>query len=155
MSRRAQAVIDTPLGRLRLAAENGALVAVDFTRAAPVPPRDAVTREAARQIREYFAGRRRQFALPLAPAGTAFQRRVWRALAAIPFGRTLTYGELARRLGTSPRAVGGACRANPLPLVVPCHRVVAVSGPGGYAGHTRGPVAARKRALLRHEGVLP
>ncbi len=85
--------------------------------------------------------------------GTAYQRRVWDALRAIPAGTVLTYGELARRLGTAPRAVGGACRANPCPIFVPCHRVVAAHGRGGFAGATSGRWLVIKEILLRHEGV--
>ena len=89
--------------------------------------------------------------LPLADAPTPFAARVRRALMAIPPGWTRTYGELARELGTSARAIGMACRANPLPIVVPCHRVVAVAAPGGYAGASNGPLPDFKRALLAHE----
>jgi methylated-DNA-[protein]-cysteine S-methyltransferase len=89
----------------------------------------------------------------VAPAGTPFQRRVWQRLSAIPAGETLTYGALARELGTSARAVGGACRTNPIPLVIPCHRVVATNGLGGYSGERGGDWLAKKRWLLAHEGV--
>lgn len=91
--------------------------------------------------------------LPIEPAGTPFQRRVWAALSAIPSGKTLTYGQLAKQLGSSPRAVGQACRNNPIPILVPCHRVLSAQGLGGYSGHTDGVEMARKRWLLRHEGV--
>jgi methylated-DNA-[protein]-cysteine S-methyltransferase len=87
--------------------------------------------------------------------GTLFQRRVWRRLMQIPPGETMTYGELAQELNSSPRAVGNACRANPCPLVVPCHRVVGKQGLGGFAGKTSGPKLQMKIWLLAHEGVLP
>jgi len=90
--------------------------------------------------------------LPIELQGTPFQRRVWKALREIPPGRTITYSELARQLGTGARAVGGACRANPCPIVVPCHRVVAVNGLGGFSGDTSGRKLEIKRWLLRHEG---
>lgn len=83
--------------------------------------------------------------------GTPFQQRVWQALCTIPWGETLSYGELARRLGSSPRAVAGACRANPVPLLVPCHRVTAKQGLGGYMGQSSGEGLAIKQWLLRHE----
>ncbi len=83
--------------------------------------------------------------------GTAFQLRVWQALEAIPAGVTLTYGELARRLKTSPRAIGAACRNNPIPVIVPCHRVVASNGDGGYMGKTTGREVNVKQWLLAHE----
>src|ERR1700688_3149557 len=90
-----------------------------------------------RQLREYFAGKRTEFSLPLAPEGTAFQRSVWRQLQAIPYGETISYGELARRVGNpkASRAVGSANGANPLPIVIPCHRVIAGDGTlGGFGG---------------------
>jgi methylated-DNA-[protein]-cysteine S-methyltransferase len=93
--------------------------------------------EAARQLREYFAGKRAQFDLLLAPEGTAFQRDVWRQLQEIPYGETISYGELARRVGNpkASRAVGSANGANPLPIVIPCHRVIAGDGTlGGFGG---------------------
>jgi methylated-DNA-[protein]-cysteine S-methyltransferase len=92
-------------------------------------------------------------ALPTAPAGSPFQRRVWQAISAIPSGRTRTYGEIAAELGSAPRAVGGACRANPYPLLVPCHRVIGAAGLGGFAGDASGRLIAIKRWLLAHEGV--
>ena len=106
------------------------------------------------QLRDYFADPRKGFSVPLALRGTPFQRRVWRALMTIPPGEVRTYGLLARHLGTSARAIGGACRANPVPVIVPCHRVVASRGLGGYAGHTGGDVLAIKDWLLEHESHL-
>jgi methylated-DNA-[protein]-cysteine S-methyltransferase len=107
-----------------------------------------------RQLGAYFRDPRFRFDLPMESAGTPFQRRVWEVLRAIPSGETRTYGALAAELGTSPRAVGGACRANPVPLVVPCHRVVAADGLGGFSGATAGPRLAAKRWLLVHEGSI-
>jgi methylated-DNA-[protein]-cysteine S-methyltransferase len=106
-----------------------------------------------RQLNEYFESRATDFDLPLALQGTLFQRRLWAELIRIPFGQTRTYGEIARLLGSSPRAVGQACRANPCPIVVPCHRVVAIKGLGGFSGDTSGRKLAVKRWLLDHEGV--
>ena len=109
--------------------------------------------EAARQLTEYFAGERREFALPLAPSGTPFRRRVWQAMQAIPYGQTRSYGDLARALDSAPRAVGGACGANPIPLVIPCHRVVGAGGAlGGFSG---GAGCDTKRQLLALERALP
>ena len=104
-------------------------------------------------LARYFRDGRAGLDLPLAPAGTPFQHRVWQALRAIPPGTTRTYGELARELGTSARAIGGACRANPCLIAVPCHRVVAQDGLGGFAGERGGKRLAVKRWLLRHEGA--
>ena len=117
---------------------------------------DALGWEVARQLREYFAGRRRDFDLPLAPEGTEFRRRVWEALRTIPFGETRTYRDVAAQVG-APRgmqAIGQANRHNRIPIVIPCHRVVAVGGIGGYSGD--GPTGKKvdtKRWLLRHEGA--
>jgi len=91
--------------------------------------------------------------VPVEPAGTAFQCRVWRELQTIARGQTRTYGEIARSLGTSARAVGGACRANPILLLVPCHRVVPVAGTGGFSGASRGHWPAVKAWLLEREGA--
>jgi methylated-DNA-[protein]-cysteine S-methyltransferase len=137
---------------LRLTARSGALTALDWAGAAAASGQpeagDLVLAEAARQIAAYFAGRLKGFTLPLAPAGTPFQRRVWAALEEIRFGETVTYGDLARRLGTTPRPVGGACGRNPLPIVIPCHRVLGSDRDGGYSG--KGGVAT-KDWLLGHE----
>lgn len=112
----------------------------------PVSP---VLAQAAAQLAEYFAGQRQNFTIPLAPRGTPFQQEVWRALCAIPYGQTRSYGQLAAALGrpSAARAVGGACRRNPIWLMIPCHRVVGASGSlTGYAGGLE-----RKKALLALE----
>jgi len=116
---------------------------------------DALGWAAATQLREYFAGTRRDFDLPLAPAGTDFQRRVWTSLSAIPFGETRTYGDVAAAVGCkAARAIGQANRRNPIPIVIPCHRVLASAGIGGYSGEDGdGKELDTKRWLLRHEGV--
>jgi methylated-DNA-[protein]-cysteine S-methyltransferase len=119
---------------------------------------DELGRNVARQLREYFAGSRKAFDLPLAPAGTEFQRRVWQALCLIPAGETRSYGQVAAEMGIpkSPRPVGQANRRNPIPIVIPCHRVLAANGAlGGYMGRWggEGDSAAIKRWLLRHEGA--
>ena len=115
-------------------------------------PQTPLAAEAARQLRAWLADPAFRFSLPLPPAGTAFQRRVWAAIAAIPPGETRTYGALARGIGSGPRAVGNACGANPYPVVVPCHRVVAAAGKlGGFARHCDGFLPEVKRWLLNHE----
>lgn len=106
-----------------------------------------------RQLTDYFRDPSTTFDLPLALIGTRFQCKVWTLLRTIPAGTTRTYGDLARELGSAARAVGQACRANPCPIVVPCHRVVAARGLGGFAGETSGPGLSVKRWLLEHEGV--
>ena len=115
----------------------------------PAPP---LAKEAVRQLRAWLKDPRFEFGLPLAPAGTHFQRRVWDQIAAIPPGRTLTYGEVATAIRSGPRAVGNACGANPYPIVVPCHRVVGANqGLGGFARQRGGFLLDIKRWLLLHE----
>ncbi len=155
--------IPSPLGDLTIFEDDGAIVSLDFGRAGQFPRANksraaggtqkpsSLLRRAARQLDEYFDGTRTAFDLPLAPAGTPFQRRVWARLSAIPAGRVETYGAIARKLKSGARAVGTACGANPIPVLIPCHRVVGQDGRlGGYSGD--GGVAT-KRWLLAHEGV--
>jgi methylated-DNA-[protein]-cysteine S-methyltransferase len=116
-------------------------------------PDNAIAERAVRQIERYLADPHFRFTLPLAVAGTPFRRRVWGALEGIPVGESRTYGELARQLHTAPRAVGGACGANNIALVIPCHRVVGRMGSlGGFMHAVDGDPLAIKRWLLRHEG---
>lgn len=139
------AYLETPIGTLLIAGDAGAVCRITFPqRGRAVKPgpewqesQSGPVGEAARQLREYFAGERAEFDLPLAPEGTAFQRAVWRQLQQIPYGQTISYGELARRVGNpkASRAVGSANGANPLPIVIPCHRVIAGDGTlGGFGG---------------------
>jgi methylated-DNA-[protein]-cysteine S-methyltransferase len=116
-----------------------------------VSPKTLLAQKAARQLEAYRADPDTRFDLPLHIEGTPFQRRLWAALCEIPRGKTLTYGELARRLGGEPRAVGQACGDNRLPVVIPCHRVVAANGLGGFAHATGGYLLEAKRWLLAHE----
>ena len=149
----ARCTIESPVGPLTITAEGGVITAVDFGAGAGACPNAGVLAEAARQLTEYFAGERREFALPLAPSGTPFRLRVWAAMQAIPYGQTRSYGDLARALDSAPRAIGGACGANPIPLVIPCHRVVGAGGAlGGFSG---GAGCDTKRQLLALERALP
>ena len=116
-----------------------------------VPPKNALAEQAARQLEAYLADPDARFDLPLHIEGTPFQKRLWAALCEIPRGKTLTYGELAKRLGGEARAVGQACGDNRLPIVIPCHRVVAANGLGGFAHATGGYLLEAKRWLLAHE----
>jgi len=128
-----------------------------FPQADPVTTRNddpALVDRIVTQLNEYLNDPGKGFSLPLNLQGSVFQRRVWRALMDIPPGETRTYGMLARNMGTSARAIGGACRSNPVPIIVPCHRVVAAHGLGGYAGHTGGALLAIKNWLLEHESRL-
>jgi methylated-DNA-[protein]-cysteine S-methyltransferase len=138
--------VGTPIGTLWLARDEHGLAGVAFEGRAEAASRDELLLDAAEQLRAYFAGELERFELPLSPGGTDFQRRVWHAVEAIPYGTTTTYSALAASLGSpaASRAVGAANGRNPLPIVVPCHRVVGSSGAlTGYGGGL-----ARKRALL-------
>jgi methylated-DNA-[protein]-cysteine S-methyltransferase len=159
---RAHVIVDSPVGALTLVAERGKLIGLymDAQRHAPdqtdlgVPgdPADEPFTSAAKQLAAYFAGELTDFDLPLAPAGTHFQRRVWEALRTIPYGQTLSYGQLARQIGSpaASRAVGLANGRNPLAVVVPCHRVVGADGSlTGYGGGLD-----RKRFLLNLEQTV-
>lgn len=153
----AQALVDTPLGRVRLARTAKGLAGLWFegqkhhpgALRAPLRPDDPLLRDAAAQLQRFFAGEASSFELPLDLQGTPFQRAVWQALQRIPAGRTCSYGELARTLGAprAVRAVGAAVARNPASLVVPCHRVIGRDGSlTGYAGGL-----PRKRSLLALE----
>ena len=149
----ARCTIESPVGPLTVTAAEGTITAVDFGAGGGSSPNSGVLAEAARQLTEYFAGTRRAFDLPLAPHGTSFRLKVWAAMQAIPYGQTRSYGDLARDLDSAPRAVGGACGANPIPLIIPCHRVVGARGAlGGFSG---GAGCDTKRQLLALEGALP
>jgi methylated-DNA-[protein]-cysteine S-methyltransferase len=141
--------IDSPVGRLTIHAAQDAVVAIgwgDQESGEPAP----LLAEARRQLEAYFEGRLSRFDLPLRPAGSPFDQRVWAAMRQIPHGQTRSYGELAMDVGSAPRAVGRACGHNPIPIVIPCHRVLARSGLGGYSGGTG---LATKRILLGLEGA--
>ena len=149
----ARRTIESPVGPLTITAEDDAITAVDFGAGGGPCPNGGVLAEAARQLTEYFDGARRAFELPLTPHGTPFRLKVWEAMQAIPYGETRSYGDLARDLDSAPRAVGGACGANPIPLIIPCHRVVGAGGTlGGFSG---GAGCDTKRQLLALEGALP
>lgn len=141
----------TPIGDITVSEDAGRIVALDWGwgRDQTATP---LLRRARAQLEAYFDGAGFTFDLPLAPAGTPYQQRVWAALCRIPPGQTRSYGEIARAAGGSPRSVGGASAANPIPILIPCHRVVASAGLGGYSG-AGGP--ATKRALLALETEAP
>jgi methylated-DNA-[protein]-cysteine S-methyltransferase len=150
----ARAIVDSPIGPLGLAASDTGLTGVFFDGRRIAPSGSSpVLADAARQLEEYFAGERTSFDLPLELHGTGFQRQCWLALATIPYGQTVSYGEQARRLGLGPdaaRAVGAANGRNPIPIVLPCHRVIGADGSlTGFGGGL-----PTKRFLLEHEGAL-
>ena len=142
-----QLSLHTPLGDLTVSEEEGAIVAVDWGWGRDQHETELLL-EAREQLQAYFDGRRTGFDLKLAPRGTAYRRLVWAALCAIPPGQTRSYAEIARVAGGSARSVGQANGANPIPVLIPCHRVVAAAGLGGYSG---GDGLATKRFLLQLE----
>ena len=149
--------MNSPLGTLSLTAEDDALIGLTIgTRADRVPdekPQHPVLVRAVRQLTEYFAGTRTHFDLPVAVTGTPFQEKVWSALQTIPYGHSMGYQELglAAGVGKAPRAVGGAVGANPLPIIIPCHRVLASNN--SITGYSGGEGIPTKVALLDLEGV--
>ena len=154
---RYQAIVGTRAFALGVCCSDDEITSIEFLEPqqeqAPTTPLAA---EAVRQLITYLRDPSIEFTLPLRASGTVFQRRVWEQIAAIPPGKTHTYGQLAKNLKNAPRAVGQACGANPFPLVVPCHRVVATGGGlGGFARHGGGFLLDVKRWLLQHEHSLP
>ncbi|MHB1375683.1 MAG: methylated-DNA--[protein]-cysteine S-methyltransferase [Thauera sp.] len=150
------AVIALPFGPFGIRARDGAIHEFVFLPPGTplLDPRNATAGAAAHALREWIEDPDLPFPVPLATCGTPFRQRVWAAIRAIPRGQTATYGELAGRLGSAPRAVGQACGANPFPLVVPCHRVTAAGGLGGFANAREGWLLEVKRWLLAFEGAL-
>ncbi len=151
------AIVAAPFGAVGIRTHAGQIAEMVY-----LPPRfdeqaatDAAAERAAQQVARYLADPEGRFDLPLATVGTAFQQRVWQAIASIPRGSVRTYGDVARLVRSAPRAVGQACGANWFPLVIPCHRVTAAGGLGGFSndGDLQGFHVGVKRWLLAHEGV--
>ena len=158
--RRFDAVVPAPFGAVGIRTEGlgteDECIAEILYLPAGVPrvaPKDRLAREACAQIERYLADPSGTFELPLKPVGTRYQRRVWEKIAEIPSGRVRSYGEVAKDIRSGPRAVGQACGANYFPLAIPCHRVVASGGIGGFARNDDGFHIAIKRWLLAHEGI--
>jgi len=151
------AKLRTPFAVLGVRERGGRVVAIDYL---PLTTEELAARTplaavAVRQLQAYVDDPQAGFDLPVTTNGTPFEERVWAAIAAIPAGQVRTYGDIAKAIRSMPRAVGGACGRNPLPLVIPCHRVVAAGGKlGGFMGGKDHDPLAVKRWLLRHEGVL-
>lgn len=150
-----QAVVAAPGFALGVCCNDDEITRIDFLEPRPEQvPSTPLAAEAVRQLQAYLTDPDFVFSLPLQPAGTHFQRRVWEQIAAIPGGHTETYGQLAKNLKNAPRAVGQACGANPYPVVVPCHRVIASDGKlGGFARERGGFLLDVKRWLLAHENA--
>jgi methylated-DNA-[protein]-cysteine S-methyltransferase len=155
-SRHFDAVVPAPFGAVGIRTSAGAVSEITYLpkSARTVLPKNGLSDRAARQIERYLVDAQYRFDLPLMIGGTPFQRRVWDALIAIQVGELMTYGSVARQLCSSPRAVGQACGANRLPIVIPCHRVVGASNVGGFAHHTDGYLITTKKWLLAHEAPM-
>lgn len=149
-----QAQLREPFGVLGIHCSDEALSGITFLASDNVaqPPQNALAREVCAQLTAYFDDADFQFDLPLELSGTAHQLKVWQAMRAIPRGQVRTYGELAALLHSSPRAVGQACGNNPIPIVIPCHRVVGKTGLGGFMHRADSGALDIKRWLLAHEG---
>ena len=151
------AIVEAPFGAIGIRTEPGIVRELVYLprNFSEKKPADALAESAARQIGCYLSDPDFRFDLPLAETGTAFQRRVWDVISSIPRGQVLTYGQVAKAIRSAPRAVGQACGANWFPIVIPCHRVTASGGLGGFANHDdeTGFYLGVKRWLLQHEGV--
>lgn len=148
-----QAQLRTPFGVLGILCTNESLTGITFLEqdSAAQPPCDAFTRKVCAQLKAYFADANFQFDLPLKLSGTAHQMKVWQAMRDIPRGQMQTYGDLATLLHSSPRAIGQACGSNPIPIVIPCHRVVGKTGLGGFMHRADSSALDIKHWLLTHE----
>lgn len=149
-----QAQLRTPFGVLGIHCTEASLIGITFLApdSAAQPPQNALARQVCAQLEAYFADADFQFDLPLKFSGTAYQLKVWQALRDIPRGQVRTYGDLAALLHSSPRAIGQACGSNPIPIVIPCHRVVSKAGLGGFMHRADSGALDIKRWLLGHEG---
>jgi methylated-DNA-[protein]-cysteine S-methyltransferase len=156
VGRQYAAIVRLPFGPMGVVCSGETITELVFLppEVADYAPRDRLSERAAQALVRWIDDPEHPHGLPLAGRGTAFQRRVWAAISAIPRGHTRRYGELAQELASAARAVGGACGANPFPLFVPCHRVVASQGLGGFAGDTDGHLIHVKQWLLAHERAL-
>jgi methylated-DNA-[protein]-cysteine S-methyltransferase len=151
------ATLPSPIGKLHITTNATQLTHINFANIdTPIQlPNTTLLQQVAEQLEAYFTDATFQFDLPLhLSTYTTLQQKIWRALQTIPLGSTQSYGTLAEKLHTSARVVGNACRANPLPIVIPCHRITAKHHLGGYAGDTAGSLLQTKRYLLQHEGCV-
>lgn len=148
-----QSICRTPFAWIAVTTRNDAVCRIEMFESRPrkVFASGSLDKDVCQILQHWFSGGDWPQGIPLELAGTEYQNKVWRALLQIPCGETRTYGEMAKQLGSAPRAIGGACRRNPVPLLIPCHRVVAANGDGGFAGHTQGFWMNSKRWLLAHE----
>ena len=148
-----QAKLATPIGILGIRCDGGALMGIDWLPATEKLKRasNALAQKVCDQLLTYFANPDAKFSVPLKPNGTAHQQKVWQTMCNIPRGKTRSYGEIASELKSAAQAVGQACCANPIPIIIPCHRIVGKSGLGGFMRHASGESIDIKRWLLAHE----
>jgi methylated-DNA-[protein]-cysteine S-methyltransferase len=146
-------IINSSIGKLGIKIKSDALTNIEYldANAAITPQTNSLIINITKQLERYFINPKYKFDLPFNLQGTKFQKRVWKILRNIPSGLIKTYGELAKQLNTSPRAIGNACRYNPIPIIIPCHRVIAKKSLGGYAGKQEGKMMDIKKWLLEHE----
>ncbi|RUR18170.1 MULTISPECIES: methylated-DNA--[protein]-cysteine S-methyltransferase [Legionella] len=145
-------IFPTPWGRLEVHHDEHFVYSASFTQKSGVPANNSLAQTIGKELEAYNADPHHRFQLQLKPKGSLYQLNVWNALLVIPVGRTLTYGELALKLQSSPRAIGQACKRNPLALFIPCHRVVGKNSLGGYMGNPES--ISYKESLLAHEARL-
>lgn len=148
------AIFSAPYGKMGIILEDRVITKLEFLPhdTDEITTKNIECKKIIADIKAYFKNPHHQFESEFAFMGTDFQIKVWQALLKIPVGKTLTYGQLAKKLKTGPRAIGQACRTNPVPLFVPCHRIVAANNLGGFAGQKQGPFFEAKQWLLHHEG---
>ena len=147
--------ITTPIGYINISFTEKEIHNVSlFTKKATVTNKNALEKDIKEQLTAYFKGELKEFRLPLNIKGTNFQEKIWQALRKISYGKTKTYGQLAKELNTSARAIGNACRENPVPIIIPCHRIIAKNSIGGFAGKTKGYKITAKEWLLQHETTI-
>lgn len=147
-----ECTVNSPLGPLTLIEQDGAIIELDWRRARQEES-SSLLASARDELENYFAGALKTFSIPLNPKGTPFQKRVWQQMVEIPYGEALTYGEVARNLSSSPRAVGTACGRNPVPIIIPCHRIVGAGG--NLTGYTGAGGIRTKSFLLELETNQP
>lgn len=145
-------MITSPLGNIDFVFQHDKLMKLKLLAGdSKKSPQDPLTKHVAAELARYFKNPKHNFNVSTQLEGTPFQKTVWHALQQIPSGKTMTYGALAKKLKTSPRAIGQACRTNPIPVIIPCHRVIAANHLGGYAGKRKGRMMDIKQWLLQHE----
>ena len=128
-------ILNSKLGNLLIVSNGKTITGLNWTKKRQLPATSALLKTASEEIVAYLAGKLKSFSVPTETGGTQMQKAIWEMMSDIPYGKTLTYGEVAAKLKTSPRVIGNACGANPIPIIIPCHRIVGKQGLGGYSGN--------------------